>query len=384
MLWWKDLTLKAISFLLLNSCEKVPRESVLKVARDRSLDSLLDDDTSKYASMTTSNTDNSISTLNSADWDEDMNQTTTPTPERNDGNQVQDSNKNNKTAFGTLQMKVQEIRAQLDVLKSAGGERNQNQCLQMAINRVTRHPPPTTLPPPPPVPTSKGSLQHPNTPAQGYEHQLPPNVIKNLSHGALLDNSRICNGEVFFPLFPTNSFSDTSLQTPGVAHKDQLLQLQRSLMHASNQNVVQNSDSASPPSSPSHNTSKGSSSHFVAVPFRLPLSVATNIGTGGGSLSTSPSTLSPCSSNSLPSSSNMPHSASSQQLFQNQNHPVRPQGLKLHMSQSMQAFTSSKGGQTPAENKDKLFFFFDVIMTQEKIAKVKNSLTHFKTYSSKL
>ena len=329
---------------------------------DNSLESLLDEESSKCASMTTSNTENSISTLNSADYlmdEDDMDQTTTPTPEQINNQE----SKAKKTNFGTLQMKVQEIRAQLDVLSD---------------KRTTRHPPPTTLPPPPPLPDPRaGKIQHPNTPAQGYEHMLPPNLVNNEDKNdnvasylsSALFHSKNDSSEVFFPLFPTTTYSDIFNTQPATnPHKEQLLQLQQSLLQRSNAGHDTAESSASPvsSSSPSHNN-RGST--FVAVPFRLPLSVAAHIGNNGGSLSTSPSTLSPCSSNSLPSSSNLPHSSSSQQLYQFPQANQRPS--RLPMSHSVHAFGHQ---QSQAENMDKLFFFFDVIMTQEKIAKVKRGI----------
>ena len=100
-----------------------------------------------------------------------------------------------QSTFGSLQMKVQELKAQLDVLKITGAETS-SQCLQKALDRVvtsnniqqvqksnySRTAPPTTLPPPPPIDNLRSknqSLQHPNTPAQGFEHMLPPNIINN-------------------------------------------------------------------------------------------------------------------------------------------------------------------------------------------------------------
>ena len=91
-------------------------------------------------------------------------------------------------------------------------------------------------------------------------------------------------------------------------------------------------------------------------------------GGGSSSRSGSPSTLSPASSNSLPSVS-------------------RPQNLKLPQSHSLNAFpkaaiagSSSAAGGTAVsaaseaaaqpDDLNRLIFFFDVMSTQEKIAKV--------------
>ena len=71
-------------------------------------------------------------------------------------------------------------------------------------------------------------------------------------------------------------------------------------------------------------------------------------------MSSSPSTLSPASSNSLPSIS-------------------RPQNLKLPQSHSLNTFPNMNNKEAIAmetEELSRLIFFFDVMSTQEKIAKV--------------
>ena len=129
---------------------------------------------------------------------------------------------------------------------------------------------------------------------------------------------------------------------------------------------------------------------LITVPIRLPLSVTANTAYGyNGSLSSSsPSTLSPCSSNSTLPIGTLPQSASSNQVnlhhaahatnsvYPNQS-SNRPHGLKLPQSQSLNVFPPSVSlmsqhqQTTPSENIDKAFFFFDVITTQEKITKVR-------------
>ena len=81
-------------------------------------------------------------------------------------------------------------------------------------------------------------------------------------------------------------------------------------------------------------------------------------GGGSSSRSGSPSTLSPASSNSLPSVS-------------------RPQNLKLPQSHSLNAFPKAAAGiaseassSAQPDDLNRLIFFFDVMSTQEKIAKV--------------
>jgi len=99
--------------------------------------------------------------------------------------------------------------------------------------------------------------------------------------------------------------------------------------------------------------------------------------------SSSPSTLSPCSSNSLVSSAS---AAQPQQLLPAQPKLMRPRVLKLPQSHSFNNFGQEmksdenakerrlgSGSFTPApgSQRDRLIFFFDIINTQEKIAKVK-------------
>ena len=443
--------------------------------RDHSLESLLDSEDQTYLApssvsgkMTASNTQNSISTLNSLDYvidDEDtyfndgrvINKSATSTSISTITESVTEEALENidsqssrpQSTFGSLQMKVQELKAQLDVLKITGAETS-SQCLQKALDRVVtsnnvqkvsypRTAPPTTLPPPPPIDNLRSknqSLQHPNTPAQGFEHMLPPNIINNQStntDGSNTDSSTLNtssfpssernSNDILFPLIASNDlFSLSNPSSTGSGSSDasmsagntpqehmQLLQFQHALLLQ--QQYVNNTssgpdttDSLSPPTSPllgkrksgsSKNQALGSNNlnllpgnSLITVPIRLPLSVASNApyGYNGSLSSSSPSTLSPCSSNStLPPT--IPQSASSNQVNQQQlnaTNPVhqssnRPQGLKLPQSQSLHVFPSaslvpyqpSQSNTTPSENIDKVFFFFDVITTQDKIAKVR-------------
>lgn len=174
------------------------------------------------------------------------------------------SNSLPKTAFGSLQLRVAKIKAQLDTY---------------------------TFMKTPTVPNAGETTMHPNTPSVGYEYSLPPNL--------------------------TNSVED------------------------------------SPPSSPNRNspytttTTTSSNNSSIVVPPFLPLTMTT---TGSSTtMSSSPSTLSPASSNSLPPIS-------------------RPQNLKLPQSHSLNTFPASNNKE--AEELNRLIFFFDVMSTQEKIAKV--------------
>ena len=361
-----------------------------KPTRDQSLESLLDEESSKVISnMTTSNTEASISTLNSVDCpsvtdDNDGEDRLTPTP--SDGRENKNNNLRWNNHQSSLRVKAQEIRSQLDLLKESSGGVSPS----LVLEAGTR--PSSLLPPPPQPQPANGRTQHPNTPAQGFEHTLPPNLVND-------NNNKNTTTEVFFPLFPTNNYSDIfglpaqkQMNTSkcdnllsSCRQKEQILQLQQSLLQQSNPNLVTPDETGSSASPVSADQSGSPSPSFVAVPFRLPLSVAAHMGAGGGSggsLSTSPSTLSPCSSNSL-SSNNFPHSASSQQLYQhhphqshrtshNDNHHPK-NNHKIPSSRSVHAFPASSGKSnktTAGSSSDKLFFFFDVIMTQEKIAKV--------------
>ena len=448
--------------------------------RDHSLESLLDSEDQTYLApssisgkMTASNTQNSISTLNSLDYvidDEDtyfndgrvINKSATSTSISTITESVTEETLENinpqtkdmqrpQSTFGSLQMKVQELKAQLDVLKITGAETS-SQCLQKALDRVvtsnniqqvqksnySRTAPPTTLPPPPPIDNLRSknqSLQHPNTPAQGFEHMLPPNIINNqvvatdssntdcstLNSSSFPSSERNSN-DILFPLLASNDlFSLSNPSSTGSGSSDasmsagntpqehiQLLQFQHALLLQ--QQCLNNTssgpdttDSLSPPTSPllgkrksgsNKNQALGSKNlnllpgnSLITVPIRLPLSVASNApyGYNGSLSSSSPSTLSPCSSNStLPPT--IPQSASSNQVNQQQpattNHvhqsTNRPQGLKLPQSQSLNVFPSASlipyqppQSSTPSEHIDKVFFFFDVITTQDKIAKVR-------------
>ena len=192
------------------------------------------------------------------------------------------SNSLPKSAFGSLQLRVAKIRAQLDTLK--------NDALKT----------PTA-----PHPSHESTL-HPNTPSCGYEYSLPPNLASSGLNGGA------GNGGEDSPL----SSSPTRLS----------------------------------PFTTTTTTSSSSSIAAPRVPPFLPLTTTTT--TGSSTMSSSPSTLSPASSNSLPSIS-------------------RPQNLKLPQSHSLNTFpASSNKDSAEAAELNRLIFFFDVMSTQEKIAKV--------------
>ena len=190
-------------------------------------------------------------------------------------NTMKKSNSLPKSAFGTLQLKVAQIKAQLDTFKNESFLKT------------------------PTAPNPIDSTLHPNTPSYGYEYSLPPNLTTNASG----------DGES----------GDNTTDSPLSSSPNRMSPFTTTTTNSSNSSIIK-------------------------VPPFLPLTTATT-----SSISSSPSTLSPASSNSLPSIS-------------------RPQNLKLPQSHSLNTF--------PNNNKDteselnRLIFFFDVMSTQEKIAKV--------------
>ncbi len=104
-----------------------------------------------------------------------------------------------------------------------------------------------------------------------------------------------------------------------------------------------------------------------------------HVSAAGANESSSPSTLSPCSSNSLPSAASAASGAPG---------PPRPQVLRLPQSHSFNSFgqlgaakaeLGPPGSYTPSagpsSQRERLVFFFDIINTQEKIAKVRRRRT---------
>ena len=198
------------------------------------------------------------------------------------------SNSLPKTAFGSIQLKVQEIRAQLDVLKTVD-------------NAI-----------PVPATPSTDNIQHPNTPAQGYEYMMPPNVI----HSNQQQQSK--------PLYPMQQMVSSNFQVmPGELVNEMS------------------------PSSPTNVKKSNSSS--------------------------SPSTLSPCSSNSLPSTSSTGVTSGTSNNNNNCT-TTRPQILKLPQSHSLNCFPSDAADNSTKSELDKLSFFFNVLNTQDKISKVINNI----------
>ena len=189
------------------------------------------------------------------------------------------SNSLPKSAFGTLQLKVAQIKAQLDTFKNDSS----NAFLKT-----------------PTAPNPSDSTLHPNTPSYGYEYSLPPNLTTSGESG------------------------DNTTDSPLSSSPNRM--------------------------SPFTTTTTNSSNSSIKVPPFLPLTTATT-----SSISSSPSTLSPASSNSLPSIS-------------------RPQNLKLPQSHSLNTFPNNNkvpSGASETESElNRLIFFFDVMSTQEKIAKV--------------
>jgi hypothetical protein len=268
------------------------------------------------------------------------------------------SNSLPKSAFGSLQLKVQEIRAQLDVLKTSSDVRR-------VLQQVC----------PPPRPQGQENTQHPNTPAHGFEYMMPPNVVKeqNGSSGSTWAS--------FFPVFPTSAIDGSACSGnpdrrpvyPAV-HAQQ--QQQSSSMFQSPPSSSQDTDSVSPLSmSPSRTSSPATAQQAATLSLSIAPSnnSAAALAMMGTSGSSSPSTLSASSSNSLPTSVS------------------RPSVLKIPQSQSLNSFPYNGINDNNNNNNNncnnnlkkyfdddaavsqvgRLFFFYDVLSTQEKISKVR-------------
>ncbi len=381
--------------------------------RDRSVDSLLTSETGNTRVLSTSVTETSgLSSLvdrdiQMEDDDEatpiagtpDVNQKRKATPNTNNNKSLDSllddeqqtpqprkltstsrakSNSLPKSAFGTLQLKVAEIRAQLDVLKSnepstisfqkafkggGGGGANSFKGGGGAKTPTRPH-------------EGGGAIMHPNTPAQGFEHMTPPNLKTSASTTS------------FYPLFPSGNHNLNHLisHAPNASERGGASVGGRDFHSPAGSSNSQcdttTTDSVSPLSSSPHRTCSSPYGKKLAKPVKLSLAVTctpnlNNMQVNSSAQqpnansvsSSSPSTLSPASSNSLPSSAN------------------RPAMLRLSQSLSMTNFNSSAGQQFPpmmtssmtsadlgdeAAQLERLFLFFDVLSTQEKIAKVQD------------
>ena len=267
------------------------------------------------------------------------------------------SNSLPKSAFGSLQLKVQEIRAQLDVLTTSSDVRR-------VLQQVC----------PPPRPQSQENTQHPNTPAHGFEYMMPPNVVKEQNNSS----SNASSWTNFFPVFPTSAIDGSALSAnpdrrplyPGVQQ-----QQQSASMFQSPPSSSQDTDSVSPLSmSPSRTSSPATAQQAATLSLSIAPSnnSAAALAMMGTSGSSSPSTLSASSSNSLPTSIS------------------RPSVLKIPQSQSLNSFPYNNSNNNNNVNNNnlknfskgyfdddaavtqvgRLFFFYDVLSTQEKISKV--------------
>ena len=217
-----------------------------------------------------------------------------------------------RSVIGSIQLKVQEIKGQIDVLKIPG-----QQQLQQQLQRQSSGVP-------------KSALQ----------------------------------------LLGLNGIAGGSFQSPSSSHEAE-------------------ADSTSPRSlSPAGggglNVGAGGSSNSVPHPRTNALPPHLAQAALAAAESSSPSTLSPCSSNSLSSSA-----ASASAAANNNNGPARPQVLRLPQSSSFNTFGQlnskaenqlqlgplQQGSYTPSaggsSQREKLVFFFDIINTQERIAKVR-------------
>ena len=269
-----------------------------------------------------------------------------------------------------LKKKVAKIKAQLDTFKSE----DRYATLQKAF--ISQ--------PPPAVPSSTSSIMintsssaiknpvktptvphvgentlHPNTPNYGFEFSTPPNLKTSASAN-------------YFPIL-TSAVTSSSISDPrsstSSGHGGDTADSASPLSSSPNRTSPFTTTTTASTNSSAASTTNNNNNNSRLPPF-LPLMTSSNTGqillSGGGgssSRSGSPSTLSPASSNSLPSVS-------------------RPQNLKLPQSHSLNAFpkaaTSAIGGAAAVseassaqpDDLNRLIFFFDVMSTQEKIAKV--------------
>ena len=276
--------------------------------------------------------------------------------------------RNNVSSF--FNKKVAKIKAQLDTFKSE----DRYATLQKAF--ISQ--------PPPAVPSSTSSIMintsssaiknpvktptvphvgentlHPNTPNYGFEFSTPPNLKTSASAN-------------YFPIL-TSAVTSSSISDPrsstSSGHGGDTADSASPLSSSPNRTSPFTTTTTASTNSSAASTTNNNNNNSRLPPF-LPLMTSSNTGqillSGGGgssSRSGSPSTLSPASSNSLPSVS-------------------RPQNLKLPQSHSLNAFpkaaTSAIGGAAAVseassaqpDDLNRLIFFFDVMSTQEKIAKV--------------
>lgn len=281
------------------------------------------------------------------------------------------SNSLPKSAFGSLQLKVQEIRAQLDVLKTSSDVRR-------VLQQVC----------PPPRPQGQENTQHPNTPAHGFEYMMPPNVVKEQQQGS--SNTSWSN---FFPVFPTSAIDGSACSSnperrplyPAVhaqhqQHHQQQQQQQASSMFQSPPSSSQDTDSVSPLSmSPSRTSSPATAQQAATLslsiaPSNTSAAALAMMGTSGSS---SPSTLSASSSNSLPTSVSrpsvlkIPQSQSLNSFPYNGNNNMNNNNCNNNCNNNLKNFSKAYFDDDAAVSQvGRLFFFYDVLSTQEKISKV--------------
>ena len=204
----------------------------------------------------------------------------------------------------------------------------------------------------PTVPHVGENTLHPNTPNYGFEFSTPPNLKTSASAN-------------YFPIL-TSAVTSSSISDPrsstSSGHGGDTADSASPLSSSPNRTSPFTTTTTASTNSSAASTTNNNNSRLP--PF-LPLMTSSNTGqillSGGGgssSRSGSPSTLSPASSNSLPSVS-------------------RPQNLKLPQSHSLNAFPKAAAGiaseassSAQPDDLNRLIFFFDVMSTQEKIAKV--------------
>eukprot|EP00095_Tigriopus_kingsejongensis_P011403 snap_masked-scaffold68_size422247-processed-gene-3.15 protein:Tk11403 transcript:snap_masked-scaffold68_size422247-processed-gene-3.15-mRNA-1 annotation:"isoforms a c f g h-like" len=294
-------------------------------SRESSLESLLDDDGNYIVTTSVDGMDNSsLELLNEADEDALNSQMTTGTSVEILDNVYSTlvcrakTNSLPRTAFGSIQLKVQEIREQLDVLKTSSANTNGGvSTLKRVLPIVIQQP-------------QKSALHLFGIQANSSSFHSP-------------------NGSSQESMSPSRSNSPST---------------NRMSTGSSVATTTTNS------SNPTINTKTNSSQPHLHQGLPTSLSSQAIL-----SNSSSPSTLSPCSSNSLPSS--IANGIGSNGVVAGATTSIaRPQVLRLPQSNSFNCFRNAVdpasillGGNGSQEPSDKLIFFFDIMSTQDKIAK---------------
>lgn len=345
-------------------------------SRDSSLESLLDDDGNYIVTTCVDSMESHsfLNLLNEADEDALERQTSIRSSSGRGGgvggksvdlldNHLVDNNllsvfnraKTNslpKTAFGSIQLKVQEIREQLDVLKtsasSTGGTPTTSSTLKRVLPAVIQQP-------------QKSALHLFGIQANPSFHHSP-NGSSQESMSPSRSNSPSTNRMSTGSSVATTASNNTNSSNPTINIK----------ISSGNSGNNNNNNSSNNSHQQLQQQQQQQQPHLQLHHHQgLPSSLSSQAILSNSS---SPSTLSPCSSNSIPSSStngvgltgsNVAVGGSTTSTL------ARPQVLRLPQSNSFNCFTTAVDPPpTSGGGSDKLIFFFDIMNTQERIAKV--------------